>query len=97
MTFNGNWIGTYSGTDHGTWKINISNSGNVTGSAHSNDYNEDFEISGNVNNNGQLNAVLGSSSSGGTFKGTLSGNSGNGTWSNNVGTPHSGSWNGNKQ
>jgi len=95
--FTGAWKGSFSGTDTGTWKVNIANDGIASGVAHSTVYNQDFDINGTVNSSGQLNAVLGTASGGGVFKGTLSGKSGNGTWSNNIGKPHSGSWSGNKQ
>lgn len=95
--FSGNWKGIYNGTDNGNWIMTVSETGNITGTVHSVDYNQDFTVSGTVNDNGQLNAVIGSVSNGGVFTGQLNGNSGNGTWSNNLGTPHSGNWSGNKQ
>lgn len=94
--YQGNWSGTYSGTDQGNWNVTVSNDGKASGIAHSSVYNQNFDINGTVDNSGQLNAVLGTSSSGGNFKGTLTNTSGNGTWLNNIGKPHSGSWSGNR-
>lgn len=97
VNFIGTWTGSYSGSDNGAWIIFIDANGIANGRAHSIVYNEDVDVSGTVDASGNLNAVLGSTSNGGYFKGKLTGTTGKGTWQNNLGTPHSGIWTGAKQ
>lgn len=92
----GNWSGTFSGGDTGTWDITVSKSGAVTGTGFSTTFQENYTFNGNVNLDGQLNATFGTSSTGATFIGVLNTNStGSGTW-NNSDADLSGTWKGNK-
>ena len=94
--FEGKWSGSYSGTkDHGTFKINVSSTGKVTGTTTSAVFNEDFDVNGNVSESGNFSAIAGSASSGATFTGQMSGNNGNGTWIN-TSANMSGTWTGGK-
>lgn len=92
--FAGNWSGQFSGTDNGTWNINISNNGTITGTGKSNLLNDTFEIEGRVNNAGNLLATFGTTSSDGRFDGSLKGRTATGNWSNGS---YSGTWSGSKQ
>lgn len=92
----GDWSGTFSGGDVGTWNINVSESEVVTGSGFSTTFQENYTFEGNVSLNGQLNATVGTSSTGAIFIGVLNTNgNGSGTW-NNSDADLSGSWEGNK-
>ncbi|NQX84851.1 MAG: hypothetical protein HRT67_02920 [Flavobacteriaceae bacterium] len=92
----GNWSGTFSGEDTGTWNINVSESGEVTGTGFSTTFQENYIFEGSVNLDGQLNATVGTSSTGATFVGVLNTNgTGSGTW-NNSDADLSGNWEGNK-
>jgi hypothetical protein len=95
--FKGNWSGIYTGDiDNGTWEIEINSTGEITGIGDSNFSNLNFNIEGNVEQNGELIATFGDFDSEASFIGQLNGNSGSGTWSN----PNSninGDWQGNKE
>lgn len=94
--YQGHWSGTYSGQqDHGTFSINVSSKGIVTGTSSSVVFNEDFDVNGNVSQSGQFSAIAGSATSGATFTGQMSGNSANGTWLNNS-AGMNGTWSGDK-
>ena len=94
--FQGKWSGSYSGTkDHGTFKIDVSSTGKVTGTTTSAVFNENFDVNGNVSESGNFSAIAGSASSGATFTGQMSGNSANGTWVNNSAAMN-GNWTGSK-
>ena len=94
--FQGHWSGTYSGQqDHGTFSINVSSTGIVTGTTMSVVFQENFDINGNVSQSGQFSAIAGNATSGATFTGQMSGNSSNGTWINNS-AGMNGTWSGNK-
>lgn len=92
--FTGNWSGQFSGTDNGTWSVNVSNNGTLTGTGYSNVLRANFKIEGRVNNAGNLLAAFGTSSLDGRFDGTLSGSSATGNWSNGS---YSGNWSGTKR
>lgn len=93
--FAGSWSGQFSGTDSGTWTINISNNGTISGTGFSNVYAGQFEIEGRVNNAGNLLATFGTTSLDGVFNGVLTGRTGSGTWSN--GSYYNGTWSGSKR
>lgn len=57
----GSWSGTYSGDDRGVWTVNVSASGNVTGTATSSFTSDSADIMGRVNESGSLSATLGNS------------------------------------
>ncbi|KFF02199.1 hypothetical protein [Chryseobacterium luteum] len=94
----GTWSGKYTGSDDGTWNLVVASDGKVTGTMHSTVNDENYNISGNLTDTGDLTAVIGLPSDG-EFKGTLSKEKkGNGNWSNAVPTPaRYGTWTGDKQ
>ena len=76
----GSWSGTYSGDDRGVWTVNVSASGNVSGTATSTFTTDSAAISGSVSSNGTLSATLGNSENR-EFVGQLGeDNAANGTW-----------------
>jgi len=93
--FTGNWTGTYSGDDSGIWIATIVANGSVNGNS-TNSNGDDQTLSGSVTNNGSFSATVGTGSLGSNFSGQLSGNSGNGTWSNSA-LSFDGTWQGTKQ
>ena len=94
----GTWSGKYTGSDDGTWNLVVASDGKVTGTMHSTVNDENYNISGNLTETGDLTAVVGLPDDG-EFKGTLSREkNGNGSWSNAVPTPaRSGTWTGEKK
>ncbi|EJL68244.1 hypothetical protein [Chryseobacterium populi] len=93
----GTWSGTYEGSDKGVWNIVVATDGKVTGTMHSDMNDENYNISGFLDDSGELNASLGLPADG-EFRGTLNTDKkGNGNWSNAVPTPtRSGTWSGEK-
>lgn len=90
----GDYSGTFSGDNNGTWSITVDKDGNISGSGHSNDTGLDFTVSGNVKSNG-----MGGFGYGGTanFKGYFSLNGCFvGTWEEDVYPPSSGTFTGSK-
>lgn len=96
--FAGNWKGTYTGTgDNGSWDIQVDKDGKVSGNVISTVFIQNFTATGTVSSAGQLSVTAGTVSSGAKFVGTLTGNTGSGTWVN-TGTPsYNGNWSGTKQ
>ncbi|REC42687.1 hypothetical protein [Chryseobacterium pennipullorum] len=94
----GTWSGTYEGSDKGVWNFVISTEGKVSGTMHSDVNNDNYNISGNVSNSGDLNAVVGLPSKG-EFRGKLNTDKkGSGNWSNALPTPaQAGTWKGDKK
>ncbi|MCC3215934.1 MULTISPECIES: hypothetical protein [unclassified Chryseobacterium] len=94
----GTWSGSYEGGDKGVWNFVVDESGKVVGTMHSDVNNENYNISGNLSETGDLNATVGLPSKG-EFRGTLSTDKkGNGNWSNSLPTPSiSGTWKGEKK
>ena len=92
--FVGNWAGTFTGNDNGTWSVTVNDNGTVSGSGRSTVANSTFTISGRVNNAGSLLATFGTSSLEGTFNGSMSGTTASGTWANGN---YQGPWTGRKQ
>ncbi|SEH32664.1 hypothetical protein [Chryseobacterium culicis] len=95
----GTWSGSYEGNDKGVWNLVVDESGKVVGTMHSDVNNENYNISGNLSETGDLNATVGLPSKG-EFKGTLSSvdKKGNGNWVNSLPTPaKSGTWKGEKK
>ena len=93
--FSGDWAGTYSGDDSGVWAATVSTSGAVNGNS-TNANGDNQTLNGSVTNSGSFSATVGTGSLGSDFVGQLSGNSGNGTWSNSV-LSFTGTWQGTKQ
>ncbi|MFZ4928499.1 hypothetical protein [Chryseobacterium sp. Mn2064] len=94
----GTWSGTYDGSDKGVWNIVVDTNGKVVGTMHSDVNQENYNISGNLSETGDLNASVGLPSEG-DFKGKLgTDKKGSGNWSNSIPTPaRSGSWKGEKK
>ncbi|WP_288374994.1 hypothetical protein, partial [uncultured Chryseobacterium sp.] len=65
----GTWSGSYEGSDKGVWNLVVDESGKVVGTMHSDVNNENYNISGNLSETGDLNATVGLPSKG-EFKGT---------------------------
>lgn len=92
----GNWSGTFSGDDNGSWSVNVSSTGVVSGSGVSTTFQDNYTFDGTVNSNGQLTATVGNADTGATFVGTLNVNGTcSGTWENQD-LEMSGTWQGSK-
>lgn len=94
----GTWSGTYTGTnDKGEWNFVVADDGKVTGTMHSNNFNENYSINGRLDRSGQLVSELALPAKG-NFNGTLNTEKkGNGTWNNSIPNPaRSGNWEGSK-
>ncbi|ASW76379.1 hypothetical protein IQ37_17850 [Chryseobacterium piperi] len=93
----GTWSGTYEGSDKGGWNFVVGSDGTVNGTMHSDINDENYKITGHLNNSGELNASVGLPSKG-DFRGKLgTDKKGNGSWTNAVPNPaRSGSWAGEK-
>lgn len=95
--YKGNWTGNYTGAeDNGTWEVFIGEDGNIAGTATSLVLSATYNLTGTVSAEGDFNATAGSATTGTTFKGTLTANSGQGTWENSA-TGNSGTWTGSKE
>ncbi len=94
--YEGNWSGTYTGDDTGTWNVNIDDEGKVTGSAVS-DSLPFFTLTGEgeISKDGELNTTISNFGISIVFKGQAKDNSISGTWSY-VGQDFSGTWSGKK-
>lgn len=91
----GSWSGTYTGDDRGVWTVNVSSSGNVTGTATSTFTQDSAPIRGSVNDSGLLSATAGSSEER-EFVGQLNeNNQAAGTWVDNR-RDQDGTWQGAK-
>lgn len=83
----GTWSGMYQGSaDKGMFNFVISTDGKVTGTMHSDTFNENYYFTGRVGSSGQLTAELGYPQKG-RFNGNLADKKGNGDWENNLPTP----------
>lgn len=80
----GDYSGTFTGGDSGTWNVNVDSSGNITGSLYSNEDTENYWISGSVISSGNTNLIAGDVYTGATFTGTINYVTGHisGTWEN---------------
>lgn len=91
----GNWAGTYTGDDRGVWTVNVSSTGNVTGTATSSFTQDSANITGRVSDNGTLSATIGSSEER-EFVGQLGeNNEASGTWVDSR-RDQNGTWTGRK-
>ncbi|RDY60165.1 hypothetical protein [Flagellimonas nanhaiensis] len=95
IDFYGNWFGTFDGDDSGTFSVFIHEDGSVTGDAVSNNLQQTLPLNGQINDSGNLNAVLGSAENGATFTGRFTETTSSGTWNNP--SNGSGTWTGSKQ
>ena len=93
--FDGHWTGTFAGDDNGTWDAIIINSGIVNVTILENSITD--SIHGSVTSSGSFYATSGNVTTGSIFSGTLTDNTGSGTWYNSVGiVPRNGTWTGAK-
>ena len=96
VTIIGDWSGAFSGGDNGTWNINVSSTGEVTGTGISNTFSDNYTFNGNVTSNGSITATTGTADTGATFIGVLNTNgTASGTWDNQS-EGLSGNWQGNR-
>ena len=81
--FAGQYTGTFSGGDYGTFSVTVDSQGNISGTAWSNRYEEQYSISGTISSSGQIYMVAGHVDTGTIFQGSAD-SSGNvqGTWEN---------------
>lgn len=95
--FIGTWSGTYDGSDKGDFNFVVASDGKLTGTMHSTVNNENYVISGNVSDAGDVTGEVGSPSDG-NFQGTLTREKkASGSWTNSVPTPaRAGNWSGEK-
>ena len=93
--FAGNWSGTYTGGDSGTWTATIDSNGSVEGEALSNNLQQSLPLNGSIDTSGDFRATVGSAMNGATFKGAFASDQGSGTWENST-DQISGSWTGTK-
>lgn len=78
----GTYEGTFTGDDHGSWRVSIGNDGKITGSGFSAE-DGPFGIAGSVTTTGAFAAVAGDVTEGSTYKGTVKLNGTiAGTWTN---------------
>ena len=91
----GNWSGTYVGDDMGTWTMVISSNGSLTGELYSTNVEMAFTGTGNVTENGDIEAAIMVTSSTSVMMGRINGNNSSGTWVNEQGGI-SGTWSGSK-
>jgi len=98
--YSGTWIGTFSGTDTGTWEVVIDSQGNATGTGFSNDLNQTYNIYGKANQNNVLEfeaSFDGGGTIGSKFTGTFSDtNTCSGTWTNENYSSEHGTFEGSK-
>ena len=93
VIFAGEWSGTFSGGDSGTWEIAVNNFGNVSGNVFSNNLQDFLIVEGTVDTSGEFRATAGSAENGATFTGSFTENSSSGTWENTAANI-SGTWQG---
>jgi hypothetical protein len=80
--FQGDYVGTYTGADFGTWNFSLDSDKNISGIGSSTKYNNTFSGTGTCDNLGNI--TFGSVSSGSTFTGIINSLTYNvtGTWAN---------------
>lgn len=96
--YQGNWSGTYSGTDdNGIWEAKVAKDGSLSGTISSTEFSDiTLSLSGTVDSKGVLNATYGNMFFTGTFTGTLANKVGSGLWTNDT-QGIDGTWQGLKQ
>jgi hypothetical protein len=81
----GFYEGTFTGGDQGPWKVGINETGTVAGKLYSTEDVFWYSVNGNVTDSGEFSAVVGSATSGATFKGNITAKGAlTGTWSNRI-------------
>jgi hypothetical protein len=95
----GNWSGTYSGGDTGTWSVTIDTAGTITGTGNSGVYGG-FSITGSVTSNGNATFTTGGASGpqvGAVYDGSFDSNAGTGSGNWLSINCCQGTWSGSKQ
>lgn len=93
----GMWAGTYSGLhDSGTWSVEISTEGIVTGNANSTVFPVTLDLTGSITPYGDFTATAGTAENGTVFTGQFTETEASGRWEN-TGLEYTGSWTGTKQ
>lgn len=87
----GNWFGTFSGDDMGTFSAFISADGSVSGDLVSNNLQNTYSLNGQIDGAGNLTAVIGTGGNGRSFTGKFNATSGSGTWQDSS-LQQSGTW-----
>lgn len=92
----GNYSGSYTGDDYGSFQVGIAQDGRVTLTGKSSQNNQMFSGNGKISNDGSLGISIGNISSGATFQGSINPKNGAiyGTWKN---AGLAGNFSGNKQ
>ncbi|AEV33703.1 hypothetical protein Oweho_2740 [Owenweeksia hongkongensis DSM 17368] len=94
--YEGNWSGTYTGDDTGSWTINIDDEGKAEGTAVSDSVPFfTFSGEGEISKSGAVDATVELFGNRIRFVGQASGNSMSGTW-NHIGEDFEGTWKGKK-
>ena len=93
--FQGEWSGTFSGDDNGTWTGTVDENGNLIGVAISTTFNVTYTASGTFSSDGNISITVGSVDTGALFEGQATSNTAIGTWVN-TGAMMNGSWSGSK-
>lgn len=92
----GKYKGGYYGGDSGEWEVMISNQGTISGTVHSTEYNLTFQLDGEIDTNGNMDATYKyNNQKAGAFNATIKGESVTGIWTNTL-SNLSGTLNGNK-
>lgn len=81
----GKYKGDYFGGDTGTWEVTISNQGMISGTVHSSQFNLTFQLDGEIDTNGNLNATYQyNNQPAGVFEAVINENSVSGIWTNSL-------------
>ncbi|KPM33376.1 Hypothetical protein I595_279 [Croceitalea dokdonensis DOKDO 023] len=91
----GSWSGTYSGDDRGNWTVNVSSTGNVSGTATSSFTQDSADITGKVSDTGNLSATIGITDDHEFFGQLGENNEASGTWIDTQ-RDQNGTWTGTK-
>lgn len=95
VPFAGEWSGTFSGGDSGTWAISIDPNGTVAGEVFSNNLQGFLDVNGTIDTSGDFRATAGSAENGATYTGVFTTNSSSGQWENTADSI-SGTWEGSR-
>lgn len=78
----GSWSGTFDGGDSGNYSVVVGTDGTVTGTAFSNDLQRNLALNGTIDDDGNLDAVVGSAENGASFTGKFRATTSSGIWRN---------------
>ena len=80
----GDWSGTYSGDDEGTWKVLVDKDGGVTGSMTSDNIPITIDFEGKVDETGKVLVTFENALGDGSMTGQMTDGKVTGTWSNDT-------------